>query len=125
MGKSNCADQAAQCPIQVIRYRGDQGPKSLDFRFTPKAIGIRDHPTSARYAERQIGSIRRECLDHIVVTGEQHLRHILQCYMDYYNAVRTHLSLRKDAPNGRAIQRHGRIEGRPMLGGLHHQYVRI
>src|SRR3974390_2326093 len=62
---------------------------------------------------------------HIVVTGEQHLRHILQCYMEYYNAVRTHLSLRKDAPNGTAIQRHGRIEGRPMLGGLHRQYVRI
>ena len=77
------------------------------------------------YAERLIGSIRRECLDHIVVTGEQHLRYILQCYMEYYNAVRTHLSLRKDAPNGRTIQRHGRIEGRPMLGGLHHQYVRI
>jgi hypothetical protein len=51
--------------------------------------------------------------------------HILKCYMEYYNAVRTHLSLGKDAPIGRAIQRHGRIEVRPMLGGLHHQYVRI
>jgi transposase InsO family protein len=96
-----------------------------------RSLGIRDRPTSARspwqngYAERLIGSIRRECLDHIVVTGEQHLRHILQCYMDYYNAVRTHLSLGKDAPNGRAIQRYGRIEVRSMLGGLHHQYVRI
>jgi transposase InsO family protein len=96
-----------------------------------RSLGIRDRPTSARspwqngYAERLIGSIRRECLDHIVVKGEQHLRHILACYVDYYNAVRTHLSLGKDAPNGRAIQRHGRIEGRPMLGGLHHQYVRI
>jgi transposase InsO family protein len=96
-----------------------------------RLLGIRDHPTSARspwqngYAERLIGSIRRECLDHIVVTGEQHLRHILACYMEYYNAARTHLSLGKDAPNGRAIQRHGRIEGQPMLGGLHHRYVRI
>ncbi len=51
--------------------------------------------------------------------------HILKCYMEYYNAVRTHLSLGKDAPIGRAIQRHGRIEVRPVLGGLHHQYVRI
>ena len=76
------------------------------------------------YAERLIGSIRRECLDHILVTSEQHLRHILACYMDYY-AVRAHLSLEKDAPNGRAIQRQGRIEVRSMLGGLHHQYVRI
>jgi transposase InsO family protein len=96
-----------------------------------RSLGIRDHPTSARspwqngYAERLIGSIRRECLDHIVVTGEQHLGHILKCYMEYYNAVRTHLSLEKDAPIGRAIQRHGRIEVRPVLGGLHHQYVRI
>jgi len=57
-----------------------------------RSLGIRDHPTSARspwqngYVERLIGSIRRECLDHIVVTGEQHLRHILKCYMEYYNA---------------------------------------
>ena len=77
------------------------------------------------YAERLIGSIRREWLDHIVVTGEKHLRHILACYMDYYNAMRTHLSLGKDTPNGRAIQRHGRFEGWPMLGELQHQYGRI
>ena len=50
---------------------------------------------------------------------------ILACYLEYYNAVRTHLSLERDAPNGRAIQRHGRIEMRPILGGLHYQYVRI
>ena len=55
----------------------------------------------------------------------QHLRHILMCYMTYYNAVRTHLSLGKDAPIGRDIQCAGRIEVRPVLGGLHHQYVRI
>jgi hypothetical protein len=67
----------------------------------------------------------RECLDHIVVTGEQHLRHILQCYLEYYNAVRTHLSFGKDAPIRRVIHSVGRIEGRPVLGGLHHQYVRI
>jgi hypothetical protein len=57
--------------------------------------------------------------------GEQHLRHILACYLDYYNAVRTHLSLGKDVPIQRVIQCNGRIEGRPVLGGLHHQYVRI
>jgi len=96
-----------------------------------RSLGIRDRPTSPRspwqngYAERLIGSIRRECLDHVVVTGEQHLRHILQCYLEYYNAVRTHLSLGKDAPIRRVIQCVGRIQGRPVLGGLHHQYVRI
>ena len=76
------------------------------------ALGIRDHPTSARspwngYAERLIGSIRPEYLDHIVVTGEQHLRHVLKCYMEYY----TLLSLGKDAPNRRAVQSWGAHRG--------------
>jgi len=95
------------------------------------AMGIRDHPIAPRspwqngHAERLIGSIRRECLDHIVVIGEQHLRHILMCYMEYYNEVRTHLSLGKDAPVRRVIQHAGCIQMRPVLGGLHHHYVRI
>jgi Integrase core domain len=96
-----------------------------------RALGIRDHPISPRspwqngYAERLIGSIRRECLDHVVVFGERHLRHLLSCYVDYYNAARTHLSLEKDAPIRRPIQSEGRIQARPVLGGLHHQYARI
>ena len=96
-----------------------------------RSLGIRDRPTSARslwqngYAERLIGSIRRECLDHIVVFGERHLRHVLSCYMNYYNAARTHLSLAKDAPVGRVVQSVGHITSRPVLGGLHHQYSRI
>ena len=77
------------------------------------------------YAERLIGSIRRECVDHIVVLGERHLRHVLLSYMKYYNEVRTHLSLEKDAPVSRAIETVGHILCRPVLGGLHHQYVRI
>jgi transposase InsO family protein len=75
------------------------------------------------YAERLIGSIRRECLDHIVVFGERHLRHVLLSYMDYYNGARTHLSLNKDAPISRAAEAAGRILCRPILGGLHHQYA--
>ena len=77
------------------------------------------------YAERVIGSIRRECVDHIVVFGEQHLRHALLSYMNYYNEVRTHLSLGKDAPVSRVVHAVGQILPRPILGGLHHQYVRI
>jgi hypothetical protein len=77
------------------------------------------------YAERLIGSIRRECVHHIVVFGEGHLRHALQSYMDYYNEVRTHLSLGKDAPVSRVVHAVGRILPRPMLGGLHHEYIRI
>jgi transposase InsO family protein len=94
-------------------------------------MGIRDRPTSPRspwqngYAERLIGSIRRGCLDHVVVFGEGHLRHLLLSYMKYYNEARTHLSLEKDAPVSRAVERAGQILFRPILGGLHHQYVRI
>ena len=96
-----------------------------------RSMGIRDRPTSARspwqngYAERLIGSIRRECVDHIVVFGERHLRHVLLSYMNYYNETRTHLSLNKDAPSWRAAETVGRIICRPILGGLHHQYARI
>ena len=94
-------------------------------------MGIRDRPISARspwqngYAERVIGSIRRDCLDHVVVFGERHLRHLLGAYQRYYNEVRTHLSLRKDAPVPREVQVVGRVFPVPILGGLHHQYVRI
>jgi integrase-like protein len=82
-------------------------------------------PWQNGYAERLIGSIRRECLDHVVVFGERHLRHLLLSYMKYYNGARTHLSLEKDAPFSRAVERAGQILCRPILGGLHHQYVRI
>ncbi len=72
-----------------------------------------------------IGSIRRECLDHMIVFGEAHLREILKTYPVYYNAVRTHLSLDKHAPNSRRLQHVGSIVAMPILGGLHHQYVRL
>jgi transposase InsO family protein len=94
-------------------------------------MGIRDRPTSPRspwqnaYAERLIGSIRRECLDHVAVFGERHLRHVLLSYMNCYNETRTHLSLDKDAPLLRTVQRVERILRLPILGGLHHQYIRI
>jgi transposase InsO family protein len=93
-------------------------------------MGIRDRPTSPRspwqngFVERLIGSIRRECLDHVVVFGERHLRHVLLSYMKYYNEMRTHLSMEKDAPVPRVVERAGHILCRPVLGGLHHQYVR-
>ena len=96
-----------------------------------RSLGIRDRPTSPRspwqngYAERLIGSIRRECLDHVAVFGERHLRHLLLSYVNYYNTVRTHLSLAKDAPVWRPVHTIGRIQARPILGGLHHLYVRI
>jgi transposase InsO family protein len=95
------------------------------------AMGIRDKPTAPAspwqngFAERLIGSIRRECVDHFIVLGEAHLRQILRAYAGYYNGVRTHRSLDKDAPVSRPVQRVGSINSRPILGGLHHHYVRI
>ena len=95
-----------------------------------RSMGIRDHPTAPRspwqnpHAERLIGSIRRECLDRIVVTGEAHLRRILRRYSDYYNRARTHRSLAKDCPIHRSLQSTGKISSSHVLGGLHHIYVR-
>ncbi|HSR78942.1 MAG TPA: integrase core domain-containing protein, partial [Xanthobacteraceae bacterium] len=82
-------------------------------------------PWQNGYCERLIGSIRRDCLDHVFVFGERHLRHLLQSYTSYYNQARTHLSLNKDSPVSRPIETVGRILPVPILGGLHHQYVRI
>jgi transposase InsO family protein len=96
-----------------------------------RAMGIRDKPTAPAspwqngFAERLIGSIRRECLDHIIVLGEAHLRRILKSYADYYNGVRTHRSLNEDAPVSRQIQRTGSIKSHALLGGLHHRYVPV
>src|ERR1700681_1980446 len=96
-----------------------------------RAMGIRDKPAAPAspwqngFAERLIGSIRRECLDHIIVLGKEHLRRILKNYADYYNGVRTHRSMNKDAPVSRQVQRFGVINSRAILGGLHRQYVRI
>jgi hypothetical protein len=77
------------------------------------------------HAARLIGSIRRECLDHVIVSGERHLRHVLRSYARYYNSVRTHLSLAKDSPQPPADQAVGGILPLPVVGGLHHHYVRI
>ena len=72
-----------------------------------------------------IGSIRRECLDHVIIFGEAHLRRVLAAYAAYYNGIRTHLALAKDAPVSRPVQSVGRIVVIPVLSGLHHHYVRI
>jgi len=101
------------------------------FTSRVRAMGIRDRPISPRspwqngYAERLIGTVRCECLDRMLIFGEAHLRRILLLYACYYNETRTHLSLRKDAPLGRAVQRHGAIIAMPVLAGLHHRYARI
>jgi transposase InsO family protein len=95
-----------------------------------RAMGIRDRPITPAspwqnaFAERLIGSIRRECVDHVIVLGEAHLRRILKSYVAYYTNIRTHRSLDKDAPIFRSVQRVGSIKSHAILGGLHHHYAR-
>jgi len=95
-----------------------------------RAMGIRDKPTAPAspwqngFVEWLIGSIRRECVDPIIVLGEERLRRILKSYADYYNGVRTHRFLNKDAPICRPVQRIGSIKSHAILVGLHHHYAR-
>jgi hypothetical protein len=98
-----------EAPLYLIRDR--DGIYGTVVRRRLRAMGIRDKPIAAGspwqncFAERLIGSIRRECVDHLVVLGEQHLRRVLHSYALYYNETRTHRSLNKDAPVSRPIQR--------------------
>jgi transposase InsO family protein len=107
-------DEAPRC---LIRDR-DRSYGEVFVRRV-RAMGIRDRPRFLRspwqngYAERLIGAIRRECIDHVIVFGECHLRHLLRSYLKYYNETRTHLSLDKDAPIPRAIEFVGHILARP------------
>ena len=102
------------------------------FRRQADALDIKEVLTAPRspcqnpYAERVIGSIRRECLDHAIILGERHLKRLLSSYFDYYAKARTHLSLGKDTPNGRRVQppEQGRVVTLKHLGGLHHEYLR-
>lgn len=96
-------------------------------------MGVKQIRTSFRspwqnaYCERVIGTIRRDCTDHIIVLNETHLKRILRQYVDdYYNVSRTHLSLGKDCPEPRAVElpSGGEIVEMPVLGGLHHRYHR-
>jgi len=118
-----------EAPRHLIR--DNDGVFGLAYTRRIRAMAIRDRPTAPRspwqngHVERLIGSIRRESLDHLVVFGEAHLRDVLKTYASYYNKVRPHLSLDKDAPDFRGTQKIGRIAATPILGGLHHQYVRL
>ena len=108
---------------QVYGERFSRQARMLDVR---EAVIAPRSPWQNAYAERVIGSIRRECLDHLVVISERHLLRILSTYVDYYNQSRTHLSLTKDAPEHRTVQRssEGRVVEVPRVGGLHHEYLR-
>src|SRR5262245_30002079 len=111
--------------------RDNDGAYGRAFTNRVRTMGIRDRPISPRspwqnpYVERLIGTLRRECLDHVLIYGERHLREVLTLYSLYYNETLTHLGLGKDAPLGRAVERSGTIVTTPILSGLHHRYARI
>jgi putative transposase len=117
-------------PSYLLRDRDQVYGKQ--FRHRVKGMGIDEvltaphSPWQNPFAERLIGSIRRECLNHVLVLGERHLRRILARYVEYYHQSRTHLALDKDAPDARPVElsQGGRIVEIPEVGGLHHRYVR-
>ena len=118
-------------PRYMLRDR--DGIYGAYFKRRVAGLDIEQVPTAPRspwqspYVERVIGSIRRECLDHVIVLDERHLRRILREYVDYYHSCRTHLSLEKDAPEQRPVQwpSMGRVTAIPKVGGLHHYYSRL
>ena len=117
-------------PRYLLRDR--DGAYGDEFRRVVRAIGIREILTAPQspwqnpYAERVIGSIRRECLDHLIILGERHLRSILSDYVNYYNVSRPHLSLKRNAPVPRSVEPlgFGAVVAVPQVGGLHHLYTR-
>ena len=122
------------CGLEAPRYLSRDRDQVYGEQFSRQAkmLEIREaviaprSPWQNAYAERVIGSIRQECLDHVVVIGEGHLLRILSNYVDYYNGTPRHLSLVKDAPEPRSVQppSQGRVVEVPRVGGLHHEYLR-
>jgi len=119
-----------QLPRYLLRDR--DAIFGLDFREQVRDLGIQEvlstprSPWQRAYGERVIGSIRRECLDHVIVFHEASLRRTLNLYFDYYHRSRTHLSLGKDSPEPRPVQppELGRVVAVSQVGGLHHRYER-
>jgi Integrase core domain len=124
------AGSLSSCIAGSINPEGSHNHPARDARALARAMGIRDKPIAPAspwqngVVERLIGSIRRECVDHIIVLGEAHLRRILKSYARYYNETRTHLTLDKDAPVSRPVQRIGVVRSLAILSGLHHHYAR-
>ena len=118
-------------PKYLIRDRDAIYGKTFSHQAT--VLNIQEVVTSARspwqnpYVERVIGSIRRECVDHVIVLGGRHLKRVLREYVDYYNHTRTHLSLEKDAPITRESQKieDGNVISIRRVGRLHHEYCRM
>jgi len=118
-------------PRYLLRDRdasyGSEFCKRVDAMGITEVITAPRSPWQNPYVERAIGSIRRECLDYIVIFNERHLRRVLSCYVDYYHRTRTHLSLDKDCPDPRPVMppESGRVVAISQVNGLHHRYERL
>jgi hypothetical protein len=99
--------------------------KAAPLRFYSQIVRLQSSGVKNGHMERLIGSLRRGCLDRMLIFGEARLRQILTLYASYYNESRTHLSLNKDTLLSRAVQQYGNIAVTPVLSGLHHRYARI
>ena len=129
-------------PESVEAFPFDEAPRFLlrdcdgiygtDFQVRVEHLGIEEVVTAARspwqnpFVERIIGSIRRECLDHVIVLNEAHLHRILTEYFEYYHHSRPHLSLNRNSPTPRCVEppSGGEVVTLPQVGGLHHRYTR-
>jgi len=135
------AEWTAQQVIEAFPY--DEAPRrlirdrdsicGLQFKRRVKEMGIEEvliapkSPWQSPYLERLIGSIRRECLDHIIILSEEHLRRVIADYLRYYHDDRCHLALERNAPNKREVEPRGsgQVVSEPRVGGLHHRYRRV
>ncbi len=106
------------------RIYGHEFGKQVEVMGIQEVLGAPRSPWQHAYVERVIGSIRRECLDHVIVFSEESLRRALQSYISYYHESRLHLSLDKDSPDSRAVQSVGKVVAIPQVGGLHYRYDR-
>ena len=144
MLNSICPAGAAQWTAQQLReaFPLDRAPRFLlrgrdrifgsEFTQQVKDLGIEEvlgapgAPQPRAYIERVIGTIRRECLDHVIIVNEAALRRHLKLFLEYYHQSRTHWSLEKETPESRSVQppESGRVVAVPQVGGLHHRYER-
>ena len=131
-GNASCIHHYGQAAKQRLEQaRRHQQDGSADVRLRIQSLGMQEILTAPRspwqnpYAERLIGSIRRECLNHYIILNARHLKRTLSSYFRYYHRSRTHLSLGKQCPFPREALNVGKIVAIPQLGGLHHRYERI
>jgi transposase InsO family protein len=116
-------------PKYLLRDRdgiyGSEFRKQVEIMNINEVLSAPRSPWQRAYVERVIGSIRRECLDHVIVFDEESLRRTLRLYFSYYHGSRLHLSLNRDSPDSRSVESVGRVIAFPEVGGLHHHYGRV